>query len=100
MEDNSETLKLLLELHSKFGTFEGKQETMSKSIDNLGADVREVRNNIQDVRKEFREDLMGLENEVKNLNGFRNRVVGVASAVSAAAAFVMSVVDAYVTKKL
>jgi predicted nucleic acid-binding Zn-ribbon protein len=68
-------------------------EQLEKSIENLRDDVREM-------RKEFREDLMGLENEVKNLNGFRNRVVGVASAVSAAAAFVMSVVVAYVTKKL
>ena len=68
-------------------------EQLEKSIENLRDDVREM-------RKEFREDLMGLENEVKNLNGFRNRVVGVASAVSAAAAFVMSVLVAYVTKKI
>ena len=68
-------------------------EQLEKSIENLRDDVREM-------RKEFREDLMGLENEVKNLNGFRNRVVGVASAISAAAAFVMSVVVAYVTKKI
>jgi len=68
-------------------------EQLEKSIENLRDDVREM-------RKEFREDLMGLENEVKNLNGFRNRVVGVASAISAAAAFVMSVLVAYVTKKI
>jgi len=68
-------------------------EQLEKSIENLRDDVREM-------RKEFREDLMGLENEVKNLNGFRHRILGVASAVSAAAAFVMSVLVAYVTKKL
>ena len=79
MPDNPETLRLL--------------EQLDRSVQNLREDFR-------DVRKEFREDLLGLENEVKNLNGFRNRVVGVASAVSAAAAFVMSVVVAYVTKKL
>ena len=82
MEDNSETARLFAQL----------EKQLDKGIQNLREDVREM-------RKEFREDLSGLESEVKNLNGFRNRVVGVASAVSAAAAFVMSVVVAYVTKK-
>ena len=79
MPDNPETLRLL--------------EQLDRSVQNLREDFR-------DVRKEFREDLSGLENEVKNLNGFRHRILGVASAVSAAAAFVMSVLVAYVTKKL
>jgi SMC interacting uncharacterized protein involved in chromosome segregation len=78
MPDNPETLRLL--------------EQMDRNIQNLREDFR-------DVRKEFREDFAGLESEVKNLNGFRHRILGVASAVSAAAALVMSVLVAYVTKK-
>ena len=78
MPDNPETLRLL--------------EQMDRNIQNLREDFR-------DVRKEFREDFAWLESEVKNLNGFRHRILGVASAVSAAAALVMSVLVAYVTKK-
>ena len=78
MPDNPETLRIL--------------EQMDRNIQNLREDFR-------DVRKEFREDFAGLESEVKNLNGFRHRILGVASAVSAAAALVMSVLVAYVTKK-
>jgi hypothetical protein len=40
-----------------------------------------------------------MSQQVENLQGFKNRVLGVASAVSAAAALVMSVLVAYVTKK-
>ena len=83
MPDNLEILRIL--------------EQMEKRLDE---GIQNVRRDVGGIREDFRERITRLDEEVKNLNGFRNRVVGVASAVSAAAAFVMSVVVAYVTKKL
>jgi hypothetical protein len=83
MPDNPETLRLL--------------EQIEKRLDD---GIKNVQRDVWEMREDFRERITRLDDEVKNLNGFRNRVVGVASAVSAAAAFVMSVVVAYVTKKL
>jgi hypothetical protein len=83
MPDNPETLRLL--------------EQIEKRLDD---GIKNVQRDVGKMQEDFRERLIKLEDEVKNLNGFRNRVVGVASAISAAAAFVMSVVVAYVTKKI
>ena len=73
---------------------------ISMKVGNIESDVHSLKGDMKEFRKETKEELKDMSQRVDNLHGFKNRILGVASVVGAAAAFVMSVIVAYVTKKI
>jgi len=87
---------ILLDIRKDLGRTEGKVDNLS---DNLESMRREYRKDIAILRREHQSDIKDTNAKVESLQGFKNRLLGLASGISVVVGFGMSLLVNWITRK-
>jgi hypothetical protein len=87
---------ILMKIHKDLGRTEGKVDNLTGDFQNM---QREYRKDIAILRREHQSELKDTNTKVESLQGFKNRLLGLASGISVVVGFGMSLLVNWITRK-